>query len=133
MRVVGTGRGAFPKAQACYELCVCRFVICLEHDMYLLQEVNASAQRITLLVAKCAAACDMLSSQRRQRAAMVTNVMFDAIYNGGSEPHLLLQHLGSWAFSLTSAHLSHYLSSQAVAGRYATMVRCLMYCTFCAG
>lgn len=92
--------------------------------MLLLPYINASAQRVTLLVGMCAAVCDKVASIRRQRASLVTNVAFAAIFEGKAVPHFMLQHLGSWAFSLSSAHFSNYLSCQAAAGNFATLVRC---------
>lgn len=96
--------------------------------MAYLPYINASAQRITLLIGKAAAVCGKLSSARRQRASLVTNLAFGAVFNDKPVPHFLTQHAGSWSFTMGSAHYSHYLSSQAAAGLFGTMVRRPVQC-----
>ena len=70
---------------------VCRYVVCIEHDTLLLQYINASTQRLTLFMCICAAVCDNVTRKWHQRASLVTNVVFAAIFEGMAIPHFMLQ------------------------------------------
>ena len=102
---------------------LCRYVLCVEHDLHMLPYINLSTRRISMLVAKCAAEVDLWANMRSLRSSMVINHTLGSLNGGVPLDQLVTQHAGGWIFGPSGANISHYFSSQGAAGGLGQMVR----------
>lgn len=102
-------------------------MLCIEHDLHFLPNINASSARISALVGAVAAVCGVYASLRCMRSTMVILTVLSTLLQGKAFDPTLLNANGGWVLGPNSAPLPHYFTLQGCMSHFAPLVRPSLY------